>query len=233
MKVAIMQPYFLPYIGYFQLISAVDRFVIYDNIKYTKKGWINRNRMLQNSQDKGFSLSLAKASDGLDIIDRRLAENFNRQKLLNQIRGAYGKAPYFNDVWPLIEKIVFFENNNLFRYIQYSILEICKYLMLDTEIIVSSDIDVDHDLKGEKRVISICKKMEASIYINPIGGKDIYSNDIFTEQELELQFVQSQFYEYPQFQGAFVPWLSILDIIMFNSLEKCRCLIKKYDFVSQ
>jgi hypothetical protein len=231
MKLAIMQPYFLPYIGYFQLISAVDRFVIYDNIKYTKKGWINRNRMLQNNQDKVFSLSLAKASDQLDIVDRRLSTNFNRQKLLNQIRGAYSKAPYFNDVWPLIEKIVFFEDNNLFIYIQYSISEICKYLELDTEILVSSDVDVDHDLQGEERVISICKKMEASIYINPIGGKNIYSNDIFTEQELELKFLQSQFYEYQQFQGEFVPWLSILDIIMFNSLEKCRCLIKKYDLM--
>ena len=231
MKLAIMQPYFLPYIGYFQLISAVDRFVIYDNIKYTKKGWINRNRMLQNSQDKVFSLSLAKASDRLDIVDRRLAINFNRQKLLNQIRGSYSKAPYFNDVWPLIEKIVFFEDDNLFRYVQYSISEICKYLELDTEILVSSDIDVDHDLQGEERVISICKKMEASIYINPIGGKNMYSNDIFTEQELELQFLQSQLYEYPQFQGAFVPWLSILDIIMFNNKEKVRQYLTGYELV--
>ena len=233
MKIAIMQPYFLPYIGYFQLISAVDKFVIYDNIKYTKKGWINRNRMLQNNQDKVFSISLTKDSDRLDIVDRNISADFNKQKFLNQIRGAYIKSPYFKDVFPLIEKIVFFEENNLFKFIQFSILEICKYLELDTEILVSSGIDADHDLQGEERVISICQKMYASEYINPIGGKSIYSNDNFIEKGIDLKFLQSQIFEYQQFKGTFIPWLSILDIIMFNSIEKCKCLIGKYDLISQ
>ena len=106
MKLGIMQPYFLPYIGYFQLIASVDKFVIYDNIKYTKKGWINRNRMLQNTTDKTFSISLVKASNKLDIIERSISPEFSRQKLLNQFRGCYLKAPYFEDAWGLIENIV-------------------------------------------------------------------------------------------------------------------------------
>ena len=118
MKLAIMQPYFLPYIGYFQLIAGADKFVIYDNIQYTKKGWINRNRMLQNGSDKVFSLPLAKTSDRLDIIGRDLAAVFIRRQLLNQFRGNYNKAPYFSDVWPLIEGLVLAKDNNLFRYIQ-------------------------------------------------------------------------------------------------------------------
>ena len=95
MKLAIMQPYFLPYIGYFQLIAAVDQFIVYDNIKYTKKGWINRNRLLQNGTDTVFSIPLSKDSDALDIRERQIAADFRRDKLLKQIAEAYRKAPYF------------------------------------------------------------------------------------------------------------------------------------------
>ena len=102
MKVGIMQPYFLPYVGYFQLIAAVDLFIVYDNIKYTKKGWINRNRMLLNGTDTTFSLPLRKDSDYLNVVDRELSLDFDRHKLLNQLRGAYIRAPYFNVVWPML-----------------------------------------------------------------------------------------------------------------------------------
>ena len=87
MKLAIMQPYFFPYIGYFQLIKSVDEFVIYDNIQYTKKGWINRNRILVNGTDYLISLPLKKDSDYLNVVDRQLAESWekDRTKLLTLI----------------------------------------------------------------------------------------------------------------------------------------------------
>jgi hypothetical protein len=128
MKAAIMQPYFLPYVGYFQLIESVDLFIVYDNIKYTKKGWINRNRMLQNGHDVVFSLPLKRDSDSLDVRDREIAVDFRPDKLLNQIAGAYRRAPYFVQTFPLIEQIVRFEERNLFRYLHHSIVEICEHL---------------------------------------------------------------------------------------------------------
>ena len=117
MKLAIMQPYFFPYIGYFQLIAAVDQFVVYDNIKYTKKGWINRNRILQNGTDVMFSLPLKSASDASYVCARELAANFNRDKLLNQLAGAYRHAAYFDQTFALLEQIVRYEDPNLFRYL--------------------------------------------------------------------------------------------------------------------
>lgn len=226
MKLAIMQPYFLPYIGYFQLIAAVDKFVLYDNIQYTKKGWINRNRMLQNGRDKVFSLPLAKASDRLDIIERELAVEFTRKKLLNQYRGNYSKAPYFADVWPMIEGIVLAKDNNLFHYIHSSIVVICDYLDINTEILVSSDVDAEHDLKGEERVISICRSLQASTYINPIGGVDLYRYDEFAQADVELKFLQPSEVKYTQFDAAFVPWLSIIDVLMFNSIEQTKQFVQ-------
>ena len=190
MKLGIRQPYFLPYIGYFQLISSVDKFVIYDNIKYTKKGWINRNRMLQNGMDKTFTIPLVKSSDKLDIVERRVSLDFSRHKLLSQFRGCYLKAPYFGEIWPIIENIVNFQDNNLFRYIQHSIVLICEHLEIDTEIVISSDIPANHKMVAQDRVLSICQEMHAETYINPIGGVNLYSKDKFANKGCELKFIK-------------------------------------------
>ena len=231
MKVGIMQPYFLPYIGYFQLIASVDKFVIYDNIKYTKKGWINRNRMLQSGTDKVFSIPLAKASDRLEIVEREISSDFNRQKLLSQFRGCYLKAPYFEDVWPLIESIVSFQDDNLFRYIQNSIVLICDYLDIDTKIIVSSSVAADHDLLSQDRVLSICEALNANTYVNPIGGVELYSPEDFAGVGCDLKFINTDTIEYAQFGNSFVLWLSILDVLMFNSKEQCKHLtFSRYEF---
>jgi hypothetical protein len=225
MKLAIMQPYFLPYIGYFQLIAAADNFIIYDNIEYTKKGWINRNRMLQNNKDIVFSLPLKKDSDYLHIKERELSDSFNKMKLLNQIRGAYGKAPYFNEVMPLFEAIINYDKNNLFDYIYNSVVLICEYLCINTSIIKSSSVEIDHSLKGEIKVLAFCNKTEAKTYINSIGGLGLYSKQNFVDNRINLKFLQSKPFTYRQFSGEFCPWLSILDVMMFNSKEETNSVI--------
>ncbi|CAG4910321.1 WbqC family protein [Paraburkholderia gardini] len=222
MKLAIMQPYFFPYIGYFQLIAAVDQFVVYDNIKYTKKGWINRNRILQNGKDAVFSLPLKNGSDSLDICERELAGDFKRDKLLNQIVGSYRRAPHFEQTFPLIERIVRYDDVNLFRYLHHSIVSVCAHLELDTEIRVSSGIDIDHELKGQGKVLGLCRALGAGTYVNAIGGIDLYARNHFQAQGMELKFVQSKPFEYAQFGAPFVPWLSIVDVMMFNAPERVR-----------
>jgi hypothetical protein len=219
MRLAIMQPYFFPYIGYFQLISAVDQFIVYDNIKYTKKGWINRNRMLQNGKDVMFSLPLKSDSDFLDVRERELAADFNREKLLNQFKGAYLRAPYFAHTFPLVEQIVRYQDTNLFRFLHHSIIKTCEHLGITTEIRVSSDISIDHDLKNQDKVLALCEAVGATTYVNAIGGIELYSKDDFRKKGIELKFIHSQPFEYMQFGDAYVPWLSIIDVMMFNSKE--------------
>jgi len=219
MKLAIMQPYFLPYIGYYQLIAAVDTFVVYDNIKYTKKGWINRNRMLLNGADATFSLPLKKDSDYLDVVQREISSDFDRAKLLNQFDGAYRRAPYFSQTFPLLERIVRSEHNNLFRYIRSSIVEMCAHVGIKTKICTSSEIGIDHGLKGQDKVLAICKSLGAETYINAIGGLELYAPDAFHAHGIDLKFIKSKPLEYAQFGSEFVPWLSIVDVMMFNSLE--------------
>ncbi len=217
MRLAIMQPYFLPYIGYFQLIAAADIFVVYDNIKYTKKGWINRNRMLQNGKDVMFSLPLKSGSDSLDIGDRELAADFNRDKLLNQFKGAYRQAPYFERTFPLIEQIVRHKDANLFRFLLHSIVKTCGHLGITTKIRISSEIPIDHALKSQDKVLALCEAVGATTYVNAIGGMELYSKKAFLGKGVELKFIKSKPFEYAQFGNEFVPWLSIVDVMMFNA----------------
>lgn len=224
MKVAIMQPYFLPYIGYFQLMRAADKFVVYDNIQYTKKGWINRNRILQNGQDEYISLPLRKDSDYLNVDQRRLADTFaeERASTLRKLRTLYQKAPHFHTAYPVLERIYQCPDSNLFAFILHSLREVCAYLDIRTAFVVSSTVDIDHSLRSEEKVVALCKALNASTYLNPIGGTELYDAERFREQGLTLQFIKSTLVEYPQFGKPFVPWLSILDVMMFNSPENIQ-----------
>ena len=227
-----MQPYFLPYIGYFQLIAAVDTFIVYDNIKYTKKGWINRNRMLRDGKDVTFSLPLKGGSDFLDIREREIAADFDADKMLNQFANAYRRAPYFPQTFPLVEKIVRGPERNLFRFLHQSIIQICADLGITTQIRISSDIHIDHQLKNENKVLALCEAVGADTYVNAIGGKELYSKETFRDKGIDLKFLQSKPFEYAQFGDPFVPWLSILDVMMFNSGPRLTELLTgNFEFV--
>lgn len=233
LKVAIMQPYFLPYIGYWQLINAVDKFVVYDNIEYTKKGWINRNRFLQNGKDELFTLPLKKDSDYLHIRDRHLSENFEaeQKKLLRRFENAYRKAPNYEEGIVLLKDCLLFDENKLFQYIFNSLKTVCTYLDIKTKLIVSSELEMDHSLRKERRVIAICKALEATDYINPIGGMNLYNKQDFTEQSLNLHFQQVKPYSYTQFDDEFVPHLSIVDVVMFNNKVELNNLIQGMELI--
>ena len=225
--VAIMQPYFLPYIAYFQLISAVNVFVVYDNIEYTKKGWINRNRFLQNGEGAIFTLPLKKDSDYLQVVQRKLADDFDKEKLLRKLVAAYKRAPYFSATLPVLEEVILNPETNLFEYIYSSIKSLCSYLDIKTSIMKSSDLDIDHTLTGADKVCAICKALKATHYLNAIGGISLYSKEDFLQQQIHLNFIASQPFVYKQFDQAFVPSLSILDVLMFNSVTHVQAQIKQ------
>ena len=225
-----MQPYFLPYIGYFQLMNTVDEFVVYDNIEFTKKGWINRNRILVNGKDAYITLPLKKDSDFLHIKDRYLADVWSSEKtkMLNKITESYRKASNYNNAFPIIEKCINFEGENLFGFILNSLNVIKEYLYIPTPLTLSSTIPINHNLKAEKKVIEICKERKANNYINPIGGIEIYNRNDFKEQSLALHFIRANEVIYKQFNNDFVPWLSILDVIMFNSKEETKKMLELF-----
>ncbi len=226
-----MQPYLFPYIGYFQLMNAVDEFVVYDNIEFSKKGWVNRNRILVNGKDAYITLPLKNDSDYLDIKDRYLADNWpiEAKKMLNRIKESYRKSPNFEEVYCVIEKCLLFEENNLFNFILNSLQAVKTYLSISTPLIISSGIAIDHTLKAQEKVIDICKARKASVYINPIGGVELYSKDKFREENIELSFLKAGNITYTQSGNPFIPALSVIDVMMFNKKEEVKVLLTEYE----
>jgi hypothetical protein len=185
MKLAIMQPYFFPYIGYWQLISAVDAFVIYDDVNYIKQGYVNRNSLLINGVKAFFTLELSGASSFKLINEIQVGGN--RPKLIKTLEQNYKKAAYFTDVFPIVSAIIAFQEHNLGKYLGNSIIEIASFLDLKPRFIYSSDIEKNNTLKGQDKVLAICKNMNSSKYLNAIGGQKLYSKDEFMAKGIELK----------------------------------------------
>jgi len=230
--IAIMQPYFLPYIGYFQLMAAVDKFVVLDDVNYINRGWINRNRVLLNGEAHTFTVPLRGASQNKLICDIELAEDDGwRDKLLRTVRQAYTKAPCFAEVSELLERVIHHPASRLDDFLLNSLREITQYLAMDVMIENTSRIYCNAQLHGQARILDVCKREQADRYINPIGGEALYDRASFDAQGVELKFMHSRPLSYPQGKGGFVPWLSILDVLMFNTKPEVRKLLAEMDLV--
>lgn len=230
MKVAIMQPYLFPYIGYFQLIQAVDHFVIYDDVNYINRGWINRNYILLQGKPHLFTFGLVGASqhkliNEIELVSER---DIYKEKFLKMLTSAYKNAPYFSNVISVLEKIILYPETNLSLYLFNAIKELTYYLDICTNITLSSSIKKDSTLRGEEKIIHICSCLGADYYINPCGGKELYNKQKFLEEQICLAFLETNEIEYQQFSDTFIPFLSIIDVLMFNSLLEIKLLLNEY-----
>ncbi len=232
MKIAVMQPYFLPYIGYFQLMAAADKFVTFDDVNYIKGGWVNRNRLLLNGAPHTFTVPVRGASQNRRISDHELADDPGwRQNLLHTIRLAYRRAPYYEAASGFFERVILYPGVQLADFLRNSLNEVLSYLALDVDIVGTSGVYRNAHLKGAQRILDICRREQARTYINPIGGVELYDRETFAREGVELRFLRSRPVAYPQGKGEHVPWLSILDVIMFNDPGRIRELIMERDLV--
>ncbi len=232
MSIAIMQPYFLPYIGYFQLLNAVDTFVLYDDVNFINRGWVNRNNLLLGGKPHLFTIPLVNASQNRLIHEVQVSQEVAwRKKTLKTLKQAYQKAPQFQVVFPVVEEIMYLESTDIADLIYKSLVILKGYLGIETELVRTSRMYDNTGLKGQARILDICKKEGASRYINPIGGQELYQKDLFQEEGIQLNFIKSNLHPYPQFKNAFVPWLSVLDIMMFNDLATIRGLLQDFQLV--
>lgn len=232
MKLGIMQPYFLPYIGYWQLLNAVDKYVIYDDVNFIKGGWINRNRILVNGQPKYFNVPMIGASSFKLINEVEVNQNSRLiQNNLRILESAYKKAPYYSQICPLMERILNNKSINLAKYVTESIRVICEYLSIKTELVMSSELDKDCSLRGQEKVLSICRLLKADEYYNAAGGQALYSFEAFKKQGINLKFLQTKFTPYEQLGGQFQQGLSIIDVLMFNSKERIYELLNQFSLI--
>ncbi|MDL1963292.1 MAG: WbqC family protein [Deltaproteobacteria bacterium] len=232
--IAIMQPYIFPHIGYFQLFKVCDVFVSYDDVQYMKGGWINRNRILIYGSPKYITFPVNKAPLNTAIDHYFFHDNIGKEKgnILFTLRQAYSKAPFFQSVYPLLEDIVKVNENNVARFAENSLKRILDYLSISVEIRRSSHLGFDKFLKGQDRVIAIVKEIGGDCYVNPIGGQDLYSTAEFAANNIDLRFLNCKAEPYKQFSNEFVPSLSIIDVLMFNSIEQIRLMLEQFELIA-
>jgi len=229
MKLAIMQPYFFPYIGYFQLINAVDKFVIYDDVNFIKRGWVNRNRILLNDADHTFSIPVLKASQNITIANTLIDPSLKwRDKLILTMEHAYRNAPYFSEVFPLVEKSILKQCPTIAAYALHSIEAVVDYLEIGTEIVATSSNYGNEQQKGPDRILDICLKEGATTYINPSGGVGLYDKQPFKDSRVDLHFIYTGQVSYAQQKNPFIENLSIIDVLMFNSKTEIKSMLNNY-----
>ena len=232
MKVCVMQPYFFPYLGYWQMISAVDTFVIFDDVNYINKGWINRNNILVNGQAWMFTLPLDKASQNKLINEIELGGDLKtREKILRTVQMSYKKAPFYDVIYPLVEKAFLNPQKNLALFLKDHFESVFDFLDIKTKIILSSDVEKDNSLKGQDKILQICRKLDCDTYINTIAGEELYSYDAFAKQNMQLRFIKMKPVEYAQYKQPFVPNLSFIDVMMFNDKARIKDLLLQYDLI--
>ena len=190
MKIAVMQPYFLPYLGYFQLIAAVDRFVFYDDVNFMKKGWVNRNQLLHRGEKRLFSIPLSGASQNRRINEIPLAIDSRwRHKFFRTIESSYSRAPNYESTVGWLSSLLGAEYDNIGELAKASVKSVCSIVGLSTELVDSSSKYGNVNLKGQERILDICLRENSKIYVNAQNGRHLYDPLSFQSRDIELRFI--------------------------------------------
>lgn len=227
MKLAVMQPYLFPYIGYFQLIYAADLFLVYDDVAYIKQGYINRNSILSPNGATRFTIPVPGASSNKLISELAFSDDVT--KALRTIEQSYSKAPHFEEVFPMIRRALELDDRSIASVCQISFEDIFSYLGLEKQFKKTSELEYDRSASARDRLIALCQQFSADSYINAPGGRKLYAKKDFAEKGIDLKFVDSLPVEYSQGSAEFFPNLSIIDVLMHCPPEEVKCLLTLYE----
>lgn len=234
MKVAIMQPYFLPYVGYFSLIKHVDQFILFDTPQYIRHGWIERNRVLkQNGELFYVKVPLNKHQRETKIKDIRINNSENwKNKILAQLIPYRKIAPNYMEVIKLLKEILEYETESIVELNYISLKKICDYLNIITDIKIWSEMDMEiEEVKSpDEWALNICKALNVDEYYNAIGGNSFFDKSKYENAGIALNFIETEPITYKQFSNEFVPYLSIIDVMMFCNKEQINSMIDNVNF---
>ena len=227
-----MQPYFFPYVGYFQLIHASDKFVFYDDVAFIKQGWINRNNILLQGKAHLFSIPVSNISSFESIAETKISYKVDwTVKFIKTIELSYKKAPNFDEIFPMLSALVLEKPETIAELAKKSIKLVLDHVGTSVDVVNSSAKYKNENLKAQERIIDICKMENAKVYNNPIGGLSLYDRGTFNANKIELKFVKPNAMEYSQFNNTFVPYLSTIDLMMFNSASAIKTMFTTFELV--
>ena len=236
MRLAVMQPYIFPYLGYFQLLSAVDRFIFFDDVNFIKKGWIHRNQLLVSGQPHLFSVPLQRVSQNKLIKDTYLHPSSYgqwRDTFLKTVDQNYRQAPFFPAAYALLRQVLERTHETIADLAIDSVESVASYVGLETDFRRSSSLPYDRSRKGQDKIMAICQQQKATTYVNPIGGTELYDGATFATHNVALYFIKSADVSYPQQDSSFVSNLSIIDVLMFNDIAQISQLLEHYTLITQ
>lgn len=232
MKLGIMQPYFFPYIGYFQLIAACDKYIFFDTPQFERRSWMNRNRIINIAEGSTYiSVPVVKVPQKTAICDMRINNSTDwRQKLLAQLEVYKKRTPYYREAMEIVRSVIDRETDSLVEMNVASVIEPCKYVGIDTDwsILTQMDLSIRQDCKADEWCLEISKAMGAEDYINPPGGQSFYDREKYAAEGVRLHFIRPKLLPYEQGVGRFEPGLSIIDVMMYNSPEEIREMLNAY-----
>lgn len=254
MKLAANQPYFFPYLGYFQLIRAADEFILYDQVDYIRHGWVNRNRLLPvNGRPAYFIAPIQSRAGGGRIRDIRIDNSGGWfKRTLKQIEVNYRRAPHFREIFPRLEEFFTGREGSLAALNGAAVRAVCACLEMKTKIVADTapfdalEVELgrpESDLRQSYRerlqvtdpktirILEICRRERADTYINPIGGRALYDRGVFERNGIRLFFIQTRPVRYPQRTSGFFPDLSIVDVLMNCGKDGTRDLLDQYDLI--
>jgi len=224
-KIAVMQPYLFPYIGYYQLVNLTDVFIVYDDVTFIKRGYINRNSILIDREPRRFNIPVIGASQNVLIQNLHYAPV---GKLLKTIEQSYSKAPYYQDVIELITNVLNNDDRNISKLNALSIANVFNYLEIEKKILFASELDYNREANRADRLIALAKLQDCNHYINSPGGKELYKKEYFYNEGIKLSFIESEIEPYPQLAKQFIPYLSMIDVLMNCSKEQIALMLDKF-----
>ena len=236
MKLAIMQPYFMPYIGYFSLIKHTDEFILFDPVQFIRHGWIERNRVLKQSGGWQYIQVPIIKENGRDTLIQDIKINNCsdwKSKILAQIQHYKKIAPYYDSVIDLLKRIFSKEYNDIVSLNREALIVICDYLDIHRNFPIFSkmDLTIDGVTAPDEWALNICKAMGANEYLNPIGGTEFFDRTKYEQANVSIAFQNIEITEYNQKREVFESGLSIIDVLMFNTAEETSKMLDKFTLV--
>ncbi len=238
MKVGIMQPYTFPYLGYFQLINYVDKWVVFDDAQFISKGWVNRNRILHPDIKKEwqyFTVPVKKHSRESRIKAVEINEEKPwRDEFLGKLTSYKKKAPFYAETVEFIGDCISFNGGSLSEWIIYTLENTCAYLNIpfDHSVFSETEMSTDNVQHAGQWALEIADTLGADEYVNPPGGYTIFNENEFQEKNIELKFLKPDLIPYVQRRDGFVPGLSIVDVMMWNDKDKIHRLLTDFEIVN-
>lgn len=237
MKLGIMQPYFFPYLGYFSLIKYTDKWIVFDTVQYIERGWINRNRIINPNKPEDMYINIPLENHHRDILikDVLISSNENyKDKILAQLWSSYRKrAKYFNNIYKLVEEVLALNTKSITELNVYALKKVNDYLEIpfDYEIFSKMNLTIDEVHDSGEWALNISKALNASEYVNPPGGIELFNREKFKQNNIDLKFLKINLRPYNQKKAKFIEGLSIIDVMMFNDIKTINKMLEDYTII--